>query len=43
MKIPAPCPLAITVSISRTAWVSQITPVNTRRKNPSAAKSWRRM
>ncbi len=42
-KIPAPCPLATTVSMSRTAWVSQTTPVKISTKKPSAATSWRRM
>ena len=36
-------PLATTVSISRTAWVSQTTPVKTSRKKPSASTSCRRM
>ncbi len=42
-KVRALWPLATTVSISRTAWVSQITPVKIRTKNPKAATSWRRM
>ena len=33
-KIEALCPLATTVSIRRTAWVSQMTPVKTRTKKP---------
>ena len=42
-EVRALCPLATTVSISRTAWVSQTTPVKISTKKPSAASSWRRM
>ncbi len=42
-KTAALAPLATTVSISRTAWVSQTTPVKISTKKPKATTSWRRM
>jgi hypothetical protein len=43
MKTAAGCPLVITVSMSRTAWVSHTTPVKISPKKPKPFRSCPRM